>query len=115
MKDMSEYSSLSYSEFASLFKRAFKHVHIREYKNVSGKCDICERLTAMMKSFKLPQDREIIRAYRSLHRYVFIPSFVSFFSIFSYTLLIIITGILFVEKSICITKGGRRQLIPMGK
>ena len=69
VKNLVGETPLSYPEFASLFKRAFKHVHIREYKNVSGKCDICERLKSMFRSFKLPQDRETLRAYRSMHRY----------------------------------------------
>ena len=61
---------LSYAEFAGLFKNAFPRVHIREYKHVAGKCDVCERCKSMMRSIKLPHEREIIRAYRAMHRYV---------------------------------------------
>lgn len=39
----------SYNEFCEMWRNAFPHVRIRQYKAVSGKCDICERLKALLK------------------------------------------------------------------
>jgi len=58
----------SYSEFAKLWNSCFPKVKIREYKNVSGKCDICEALKNMMHKTKSKAFRIITSRYRVLHR-----------------------------------------------
>lgn len=35
--------------FRDLWRDVFPHVKIRQYKSVAGKCDVCERLKALMK------------------------------------------------------------------
>lgn len=35
--------------FRNVFHNGFPDVHIRQYKSVAGKCDICERLKALQK------------------------------------------------------------------
>ena len=38
---------LSYQRFVKLWDQLFPHVKIRAYKQVSGKCDTCTRLSAL--------------------------------------------------------------------
>ena len=58
----------SYSQFCSLWKKAFPRVKIRKFKNVAGKCDPCEQFKYLMKHLKKRSSRRIIRQYRLLHR-----------------------------------------------
>jgi hypothetical protein len=58
----------SYSQFTTLWKKAFPKVKIRKFKNVAGKCDNCEQFKYLMKHLKKRSSRRIIRQYRLLHR-----------------------------------------------
>ena len=43
----------SYSQFCSLWKKAFPRVKIRKFKNVAGKCDPCEQFKYLMKHLEV--------------------------------------------------------------
>ena len=57
IKDMGKDNILSYQEFTVMFDKAFPTVHMREFKNVTGKCEVCERLKALMKTCRNNSDR----------------------------------------------------------
>jgi hypothetical protein len=54
---------ISYQSFCKLLRDVFPNVKPREYKSVSGKCDICESLRAKTKECKLRSDRLILKRY----------------------------------------------------
>ena len=59
---------LQYSRFCDIVKDVFPKVRPREYKSVSGKCDICEKLRAALKECTLKSDRITLMRYRLFHR-----------------------------------------------
>ena len=59
---------LSYPSFCKLLREVFPKVVPREYKSVSGKCDVCESLRSKMKECKLRSDRMTIKRYKLFHR-----------------------------------------------
>jgi hypothetical protein len=59
---------LAFSSFTKILRTAFPKCNPREYKAVSGKCDICERNRTLSKQCTLRSDRLIIKRYRMLHR-----------------------------------------------
>ena len=42
-----EYPVYSYGKFVFIWNEVFSHVSIREYKDVTGKCDFCAKLTIL--------------------------------------------------------------------
>ena len=42
----------NYESFAKIWREVFPNVKIREYKNVTGKCEICEACKKMMSQSK---------------------------------------------------------------
>ena len=59
---------LSYNQFLTIWNKCFPKVKIREYKNVCGKCAICEGIKEKMNSTKSRAMRIIFRRYKLLHR-----------------------------------------------
>ena len=62
---------LTYGQFVQLRNDCFPKVKIREYKNVCGKCAICEGIKERMHSTKSKAMRIIMRRYKLLHRAFF--------------------------------------------
>ena len=60
--------TLSYPSFCKILRDVFPNVSPREYKSVSGKCNICESLRKKMKECTLRSDRITIKRYRIFHR-----------------------------------------------
>jgi hypothetical protein len=59
---------LSYSQFVGIWNNCFPKVKIREYKNVCGKCALCEGIKEIMHATKSRSMRIIFRRYKLLHR-----------------------------------------------
>lgn len=58
----------NYESFAKIWREVFPNVKIREYKNVTGKCEICEACKKMMSQSKSRALRLIVRQYKVMHR-----------------------------------------------
>jgi len=54
--------------FGALWKHCFRHVKIREFKAVSGKCSTCEKLSFLRRTRKSATEREYITKMHALHR-----------------------------------------------
>lgn len=62
-------SLLSYSSFVNdVWNTCFPYVRIREYKACSGKCEMCCRLSILMRKHKTIEAMRDIRDLRALHR-----------------------------------------------
>ena len=59
---------VSYPQFCGLMRDVFPYCTPREYKQVAGKCHICESMRQAMKTFVLRSDRLIIKRFRLFHR-----------------------------------------------
>jgi hypothetical protein len=59
---------LGYSNFINVWKSCFSHVKIREYKAVSGKCEICAALTDMRRRKLDAASRRYVVELFALHR-----------------------------------------------
>ena len=68
VKAISRSGTLEFHAFCKMLRNVFPKVTARDYKSVAGKCDICEKTRALMKTCKLRSDRLIIKRYRLLHR-----------------------------------------------
>ena len=66
--DEEKHKVLNYAQFVNIWNNCFPKVKIREYKNVCGKCAICEAIKEKMHSTKSKAMRIIIRRYKLLHR-----------------------------------------------
>ena len=58
----------AYNAFNSIWNNCFPKVKIREYKNVTGKCEICEACKSMISQSKSKALRVIVREYKLMHR-----------------------------------------------
>lgn len=59
---------LSYSSWRKVWKLHFQHVRVREYKQVTGKCDICEIMSEKRKSIKSAWGRQLVTECHAFHR-----------------------------------------------
>jgi hypothetical protein len=59
---------LEYARFVEVWDKEFSHVKIREYKAVTGKCDICAKLTGLRKKSQNYAFRQAITDMHALHR-----------------------------------------------
>ena len=59
---------LSKTAFDSLWKNCFPYVKIRRFKNVSGKCKTCARLSFLRRKFRGESQRQLITKLFYLHR-----------------------------------------------
>jgi hypothetical protein len=59
---------LQYPHFMTLWVVCFPHVKIREYKDVSGKCDTCAALSAMRRKHLDHATRAYVTELHALHR-----------------------------------------------
>lgn len=59
------------SNFRDLWKTCFPHVKIKEFKNVTGKCDTCAALTAARKKYRDKASREMVQYFHAMHRIMF--------------------------------------------
>ena len=58
----------SYKSFTKIWRDVFPKVKIREYKNVTGKCEVCEACKSMMSGSRSKAHRILVRQYKILHR-----------------------------------------------
>jgi hypothetical protein len=58
----------SYDTFTRIWRDVFPKVKIREYKNVTGKCEICDACKNLMAQSKSKALRLVIRQYKLMHR-----------------------------------------------
>ena len=56
-----------YESFTTIWNEVFPTVKIRDYKNVSGKCEICDACFNLMTRSKLKALPLIIRQYKLMH------------------------------------------------
>ena len=63
---------LSYATFLRLWSLAFDHVKVRQYKQVTGKCDTCAKLTALRRSRRDHYGRGLCTTFHALHRSMYI-------------------------------------------
>ena len=59
---------LSYTKWREVWNDHFKHVRVREYKQVTGKCDECEMLSDARKKIKSTWGRQLITDCHGFHR-----------------------------------------------
>jgi hypothetical protein len=59
---------LSKTVFVKLWKNCFSYVKIRQYKNVSGNCKPCARLSYLRRKYRGKKQRELITKLFYLHR-----------------------------------------------
>ena len=59
---------LSKTVFVELWKKCFPYVKIRQFKNVSGKCKTCARLSYLRRKYRGKKQRELITKLFYLHR-----------------------------------------------
>ncbi|NDB83452.1 MAG: hypothetical protein EB127_12100 [Alphaproteobacteria bacterium] len=59
---------LSKTVFVELWKNCFPYVKIRQFKNVSGKCKTCARLSYLRRKYRGKKQRELITKLFYLHR-----------------------------------------------
>lgn len=59
---------LTYSMWRRVWKEHFSHVRVREYKQVTGKCDICEIMSEKRKSIKTAWGRQLVTECHAFHR-----------------------------------------------
>lgn len=59
---------LSYSAWRRIWKKHFAHVRVREYKQVTGKCDTCELLSEKRKAIKTSWGRQLVTECHAFHR-----------------------------------------------
>lgn len=57
-----------YETFTTIWNEVFPKVKIREYKNVTGKCEICDACKNLMTRSKSKALRLVIRQYKLMHR-----------------------------------------------
>jgi len=57
-----------YDNFTKIWRDVFPKIKIREYKNVTGKCEVCEACKRMMSQSKSKALRVIVRQYKLMHR-----------------------------------------------
>ena len=57
-----------YEAFVRIWREVFPKVKIRQYKNVTGKCSVCDACKNMMSKAKSKSMRIIVRQYRLMHR-----------------------------------------------
>lgn len=57
-----------YRNFCDLWNRCFDYVKIREYKNVSGKCNVCAAFSVYKQKVKNKDERDILLLWSSFHR-----------------------------------------------
>lgn len=60
--------TISYSTFAHIWRTVFRHVSIRKFKAVSGKCDWCAKLTDWRRKSQHPEITKLVTAYHAYHR-----------------------------------------------
>lgn len=61
---------LSFQKWRDVWKVHFDHVRVREYKQVSGKCNECEMLSDARKREKTVWGRQLITDCHAFHRYL---------------------------------------------
>lgn len=61
---------ISYDKFIKMWKLSFRHVKIRKYKAVEGKCSTCAILTQLRSSARNAAERAEITKLHYWHRYV---------------------------------------------
>ena len=57
-----------YDTFTRIWRDVFPKVKIREYKNVTGKCEVCDACKKLMAQSKSKALRLVIRQYKLMHR-----------------------------------------------
>ena len=57
-----------YDAFTKIWRDVFPKVKIREYKNVTGKCEVCDACKNLMAQSKSKALRLVIRQYKLMHR-----------------------------------------------
>ena len=57
-----------YDAFVKIWREVFPKVKIRQYKNVTGKCAVCDACKNMMSKAKSKSMRIIVRQYKLMHR-----------------------------------------------
>ena len=58
----------SYKSFTKIWRDVFPKVKMREYKNVTGKCEVCEACKSMISGSKSKAQRILVRQYKLMHR-----------------------------------------------
>lgn len=61
-------ATVTYSTFVKIWNDCLPYVKIREYKACSGKCEMCCRLSVLMKQNKTVEALRDIKDFRALHR-----------------------------------------------
>lgn len=69
----------SYELFCLVWRTSFKHVKIREYKSVCGKCQVCSSLSLMRSTFRDRARREMITRLHALHRTAYMGEKVEYY------------------------------------
>ena len=64
----SEEKVYGYEAFTKIWRDVFPKVKIREYKNVTGKCEVCDACKNLMASSKSKALRIVVRQYKLMHR-----------------------------------------------
>ena len=69
VKDISSDGELlGYSRFCAIVRDVFPRVSPRQYKSVTGKCNVCEKLRSKMKECTLRSDKLVLKRFRLFHR-----------------------------------------------
>jgi hypothetical protein len=71
---------LSLSAFCVMWKTCFQHVKIREFKQVTGKCQTCAVLTLARKTHKDRMDREHLKLLHLAHRSAYMNERLSYYT-----------------------------------
>jgi len=60
--------TLTFSKWRKIWRKHFDHVRVREYKQVTGKCDTCELMSEKRKSIKTAWGRQLVTECHAFHR-----------------------------------------------